>query len=73
MKRPIFALALLVLLPTTAFAAGEVDCSGTCSEGESMVSYADGNNVGCNCVQSAQMEETVADPNVVEGEINEAD
>ena len=71
MKRTLLALSLTILvLPLTAFAEGEVDCATTCSEGESMVSYADGNNIGCNCVQAAEMEPTVADPAVNEGDIN---
>ncbi len=72
MKRPlvILSLSLIALIPTPVFASGEVECTASCGEGETMVSYADGNNIGCNCVQSAEMEPTVADPAVVEGEVN---
>ena len=46
-----------------------VDCGSTCPTGEVLVSFADGNNVQCSCMQSATMDPTVRDPNIVDGTV----
>lgn len=64
------ALVLAVSAPYAAF-ADSVDCSGTCPDGQVMVSFADGNNASCICQNAAAMDATVADPNVHEGQVPE--
>jgi len=68
MKFKILCLPLFIfLLQGVAFADSEVDCSSSCDDGKVMTSYADGNDVTCLCVESAQMDPTVSDPEVPTG------
>ena len=47
-----------------AHAEDQVACDASCDAGKVMTSYADGNQVTCVCVDEAQMDPTVADPDV---------
>jgi hypothetical protein len=55
-------LLVIFLLPSLAFAADTVDCSSSCSSGEVMVSFADGNTAECQCVKEAAMEPSEPNP-----------
>ena len=71
----LFALLAVMLLPFTAFAdqSDQVDCASTCDEGKRLISYADGNNTTCVCVEEATMDATVADPDVDPDAVNTDD
>ena len=66
-------LRLIVLNPCGALAEDEMSCSDACPDGKRLVSYADGNNTTCVCVDEASMDETVPDPSVDENAVNEDD
>ena len=54
------AALLFLLVPGIALAEGEEGCNiSSCSAGEKLVSYSDGNNSSCHCAPEAQMEDTV--------------
>ncbi len=64
------ALSLILFLSILfAISAGasaeqqaEVDCAGSCPEGQVMVSFADGNTATCVCHEAAAMDPTVPEP-----------
>jgi hypothetical protein len=71
-KHSSLALVLFasVFYSVPAFAQEAIDCSAACTDGKVMVAYADGNSTSCICTEAAQMDPTIPDPNVQEGEIN---
>lgn len=68
MKKILITLFCSILCTSSAFADSSVACDSACPEGKSMTSFADGNTVTCMCVDAAEMDPTVADPNVPAGE-----
>ena len=52
-----------LLLPTIALAEGEIQCEA----GQKKVSFSDGNSVSEVCVNSSEMEATVANPEIPVG------
>ncbi|MCO6431661.1 MAG: hypothetical protein J5J00_12435 [Deltaproteobacteria bacterium] len=67
-KKAILLFSLCILFPSATWADSEVACDSSCPAGKVMTSYADGNSVTCMCVDDAQMEPTVPDPNVPTGD-----
>ena len=67
------AALLALILPTLAFAGEPADCNGSCDEGSVLVSFTDGNTVSCSCETKVPMDETVPNPDMHEGEVNQQD
>ena len=68
MKNKMCLIIVSFLLTPLAAVAQNVDCSSSCPDGQSLVSFADGDNVTCVCQPAANMDATVANPDVREGE-----
>ncbi len=63
-KKILFLMLFTGFCASNLYAETSVDCDSECPEGKKMSSFADGNTVNCICVEDAEMDETVADPDV---------
>ncbi len=59
----------VVLVPQICLADSEVACDEGCPSGQTLISYADGNNTSCTCANEATMDATVPNPDVDTGAI----
>lgn len=56
--KTILVIFASLALPAAAL-ADEVDCQGSCPDGERLVSFSDGDHASCTCSNEALMEETI--------------
>ena len=75
MRTILFVILSLVLATFPAPAVADeaqqpVDCSSSCPDGQVMVSFTDGNDVTCICQTAAEMDPTVADPDIQNADQN---
>jgi hypothetical protein len=61
MKTVLMMISML-LISSACYGAEEADCSAGCPDGQKMISFADGDNPSCACVEDgAQMDDTIVD------------
>ena len=69
MKPAPMALLSILLAATPCLAHEEVSCDGSCPSGNRLISFLDGDNTHCMCVEEAVMDPTV--PNASYGDDDE--